>query len=87
MKIWTTIDKKLEGELKLLSKQLGFKSETDCLREAIRLGTQDLKAQRSVSVTFPKRKDSILNSGGILAEEYDRMKPGELESKTRAQWQ
>ena len=51
VKIWTTVDKNLKEELKMITKELGFKSEADCLREAIRLGTLDLKAQRSMSAT------------------------------------
>ena len=86
MKIWTTVDKDLKHELKALSKELGFKSESDCLREAIRLGTQNLMAQRSMSAGFSKSRDSILRVSNLLSEEYERMKPGELELKTRAQW-
>ncbi len=85
-KIWTTIDKDLKKKLKVLSKELGFKSESDCLREAIRLGTLDLMAQRSISAGFSKSRDSILRVSNLLYKEYERMKPSELELKTRAQW-
>ena len=81
--MWTTIDKSLKDELKVLPQQLGFKSETDCVREAIRLGTENLRAQRSLSFGFTKRRDSILSSAGLLSKEYERMKPRELEMKTR----
>jgi hypothetical protein len=86
IKVWTTIDKNLRNELKAISKEMGFRSENDCLREAIRLGAKDLQAQLSISSTLPKRKDSILSAGGLMSEEYERMKPNELELKTGAKW-
>jgi len=86
MKVWTTIDRDLKEDLASLSKDMGFKSETDCLREAIRLGAENLRAQRSLSAGLSKRRDSILTVAGLLAEEYERMKPRELELKTRARW-
>ncbi len=86
VKVWTTIDKGLKDELKDLSKELDFKSETDCLGEAIRLGTQNLRAQRSMSHSIVKRGDSILMASSLLSKEYERMKPRELELKIRNQW-
>jgi len=86
MKVWTTIDRDLKEELASLSKDMGFKGETDCLREAIRLGAENLRAQRSLSAGLSKSRDSILAVAGLLAEEYERMKPRELELKTRARW-
>ena len=86
VKVWTTIEKDLREELASLSREMGFKSETDCLREAIRLGAENLRAQRSISAGLSKRRDSILAASGLLAEEYERMKPRELELKTRARW-
>lgn len=86
VKVWTTIDKNLKDELRSLSKELGFKSETDCLREAIRLGAENLRAQRSVSLGLTKKKDSMLSVAGLLSTEYERMRPRELEVKTKAQW-
>ena len=86
MKIWTTIDSGLKRDLKALTTDLGFKSETECLREALRQGTQALKAQRSVFGMLDKRKDSILQSAGLLEEEYERLSRGELELKIKSQW-
>lgn len=86
VKVWTTIDKDLREDLASLSREMGFKSETDCLREAIRLGAENLRAQRSLSEGLSKRRDSILAVAGLLAEEYEQMKPRELELKTRARW-
>ena len=86
MKIWTTIDSRLKRDLKALTTDLGFKSETECLREALRQGIQALKAQRSVFGMLDKRKDSILQSAGLLEEEYERLSRGELELKIKSQW-
>lgn len=86
MKIWTTIDSGLKRDLKALTTDLGFKSETECLREALRQGIQALKAQRSVFGMLDKRKDSILQSAGLLEEEYERLSRGELELKIKSQW-
>lgn len=86
MKIWTTIDSGLKRDLKALTADLGFRSETECLREALRQGIQALKAQRSVLGMLDKRKDSILQSAGLLEEEYERLSRGELELKIRSQW-
>ena len=86
MKIWTTIDSGLKRDLKALTTDLGFKSETECLREALRQGIQALKAQRSVFGMLDKRKDSILQSAGLLEEEYERLGRGELELKIKSQW-
>jgi hypothetical protein len=86
VKIWTTIDSGLKRDLKALTTDLGFKSETECLREALRQGIQALKAQRSVFGMLDKRKDSILQSAGLLEEEYERLSRGELELKIKSQW-
>ena len=86
MKIWTTIDSGLKRDLKALTTDLRFKSETECLREALRQGIQALKAQRSVFGMLDKRKDSILQSAGLLEEEYERLSRGELELKIKSQW-
>lgn len=86
MKIWATIDSGLKRDLKALTTDLGFKSETECLREALRQGIQALKAQRSVFGMLDKRKDSILQSAGLLEEEYERLSRGELELKIKSQW-
>jgi hypothetical protein len=86
VKIWTTIDSGLKRDLKALTADLGFKSETECLREALRQGIQALKAQRSVFGMLEKRKDSILQSAGLLEEEYERLSRGELELKIKSQW-
>ena len=81
-----TIDRSLKRELKSLTADLGFKSETECMREALRQGMQMLKAQRSVFAMLTKRKDSMLQTAGLLAEEYARLSQGELELKIRSQW-
>lgn len=86
MKIWATVDSGLKRDLKALTTDLGFKSETECLREALRQGIQALKAQRSVFGMLDKRKDSILQSAGLLEEEYERLSRGELELKIKSQW-
>jgi predicted peroxiredoxin len=86
VKIWTTVDSRLKKDLKTLTKVLGFKTETECMREALRQGVQALKAQRSVFGMLEKRKDSILQSAGLLEEEYERLGTGELELKIRSQW-
>lgn len=86
VKIWTTVDSGLKRDLKALTTDLGFKSETECLREALRQGIQALKAQRSVFGMLEKRKDSILQSAGLLEEEYDRLSRGELEHRIKSQW-
>jgi len=86
VKIWTTIDSGLKRDLKALTTDLGFKTETECLREALRQGVQALKAQRSVFRLLEKRKDSILQNAGLLEEEYERLSKGELELKIRSQW-
>ena len=86
VKIWTTIDRGLKRELKSLTTDLGFKTETECVREALRQGIQTLKAQRSVFGMLAKRKDSILQSAGLLEEEYAKLNRGELELKIKSQW-
>jgi hypothetical protein len=86
VKIWATVDSGLKRDLKALTTDLGFKSETECLREALRQGIQALKAQRSVFGMLDKRKDSILQSAGLLEEEYERLSRGELELKIKSQW-
>jgi len=86
VKIWTTIDRGLKRELKSLTTDLGFKSEAECVREVLRQGIQTLKAQRSVFGMLAKRKDSILQSAGLLEEEYAKLSRGELELKIRSQW-
>lgn len=86
MKIWATVDSGLKRDLKALTTDLGFKSETECLREALRQGIQALKAQRSVFGMLGKRKDSILQSAGLLEEEYERLSRGELELKIKSEW-
>ena len=86
MKIWTTIDYSLKKDLKALTADLGYKTETECVREALRQGVQALKAQRSVFGVLVKRKDSILQSAGLLEEEYERLSKGELELRIRSQW-
>ena len=86
MKIWTTIDSGLKKDLKALTMDLGFKNETECLREALRQGIQALKAQRSVFGVLDKRKDSFLQSAGLLEEEYEQLSRGELELRTKSQW-
>jgi hypothetical protein len=86
VKIWTTIDRDLKKELRSLTADLGFKSETDCVREALRQGVQILRAQRSVFGTLSKKRDSILGNAGLLEEEYGRLRGGELELKIKSQW-
>jgi len=86
VKIWTTIDYALKKDLKALTADLGYKTETECLREALRQGVQALKAQRSVFGMLAKRKDSILQSAGLLEEEYERLSKGELELRIKSQW-
>ena len=86
VKIWTTIDRDLKKELKSLTADLGFKSETDCVREALRQGVQILRAQRSVFGSLSKKKDSVLGNAGLLAEEYKMLRRGELELKIKSQW-
>jgi len=86
VKIWTTIDYSLKKDLKALTADLGYKTETECVREALRQGVQALKAQRSVFGVLVKRKDSILQSAGLLEEEYERLSKGELELRIRSQW-
>ncbi len=86
VKIWTTIDDGLKKELKALAADLGFKSETECMREALRQGVQVLKAQRSVFGMLAKRKDSILKNAGLFTDEYGRLGQGELELRIRSQW-
>ena len=86
MKIWTTIDYSLKKDLKALTADLGYKTETECVREALRQGVQALKAQRSVFGVLVKRKDSILQSAGLLEEEYERLSKGELELRIKSQW-
>jgi hypothetical protein len=86
VKVWTTIDSGLKRELKALTTELGFKTETECLREALRQGIHALKAQRSVFGLLEKRKDSILHSAGLMEEEYGRLSKGELELKIKSQW-
>ena len=85
VKVWTTIDSGLKRDLKALTVELGFRTETECLREALRQGIQALKAQRSV-FRLEKRKDSILKSAGLLEQEYDGLGRGELELKIKSQW-
>jgi acyl-CoA synthetase (NDP forming) len=86
VKIWTTIDSGLKKELKALTADLGYKNETECVREALRQGVQVLKAQRSVFGMLTKKKDSILQSAGLLEEEYARLSKGELELRIKSQW-
>ncbi len=86
VKIWTTVDQRLKRELSSLTEDLGFKSETECVREALRQGIQIMRAQRSVFGMLAKRKDSILQSAGLLEEEYERLSRGELELKITSQW-
>jgi hypothetical protein len=86
VKIWTTIESALKKGLKALTADLGFKSETECMREALRQGIQASKAHRSVFGMPDKRKDSILQSAGLLEEEYERLSRGELELKIKSQW-
>jgi len=86
VKVWTTIDGALKRELRSLTADLGFNSESECMREALRQGIQVLKAQRSVFAMLTKRKDSMLQTAGLLAEEYERLSKGELELKIRSQW-
>ena len=52
----------------------------------LRQGIQTLKAQRSVFGMLAKRKDSILQSAGLLEEEYAQLSRGELELKIKSQW-
>ena len=86
VKIWTTIDRNLKKELKSLTADLGFKSETECIREALRQGVQMLRAQRSVLGSLNKKRDSILRNAGLLSAEYARLRPGELELRIKSQW-
>jgi hypothetical protein len=86
VKIWTTIDRDLKKELRSLTSDLGFKSETECVREALRQGVQILSAQRSVFGVLAKRKESILNTAGLLENEYERLRKGELELNIKSQW-
>jgi len=86
VKIWTTVDSGLKKDLKTLTKDLGFRTETECMREALRQGVQTLKAQKSIFGMLEKRKDSILQSAGLFEEEYERLGAGELELKIRSQW-
>ena len=86
MKIWATVDSRLRKELRVLTADLGFKSETECVREALRQGVQVLEAQRSVFGSLAKQKDSMLQSAGLFEKEYERLSRGELEAKIRSQW-
>jgi len=86
VKIWTTVDQRSKKALEALTTDLGFKSETECVREALRQGIQVLKAQRSVFSTLAKRKDSMLQSAGLLEEEYAQLRKGELELKIKSEW-
>jgi hypothetical protein len=85
VKIWTTIDRDLEKELRSLTADLGFKSETECVREALRQGVQILRAQKSVFRFLAKKRDSILQSAGLLEKEYEELRRGELELKIKSQ--
>ncbi len=86
VKIWTTVDRSVKRELKTLTADLGFKTETECVREALRQGIQALKAQRSVFGTIAKRRDSILQTAGLLEEEYAQLNKGELELRIKSEW-
>jgi hypothetical protein len=86
VKIWTTIDRDLKKELTSLTSDLGFKSETECVREALRQGVQILSAQRTVFGVLAKRKDSILDTAGLFEKEYERLRKGELELNIKSQW-
>jgi len=86
VKVWTTIDRTLKRDLRSLTVDLGFNSESECMREALRQGIHVLKAQRSVFGMLAKKKDSILQTAGLLAEEYERLGKGELELRMRSQW-
>jgi hypothetical protein len=86
VKIWTTIDRDLKKELTSLTSDLGFKSETECVREALRQGVQILSAQRTVFGVLAKRKDSILHTAGLFEKEYERLRKGELELNIKSQW-
>jgi len=69
-----------------LTKDLDFRNETECIREALRQGVQTLKVQRSVFDSLKKRKDSMLRSAGLLDKEYAQLGKGELELKIKSQW-
>lgn len=86
VKVWTTIDRALKRDLRSLTTDLRFNSESECMREALRQGLQILKAQRSVFAMLTKKKDSILRIAGLLAEEYERLGKGELELKIGSHW-
>jgi len=70
----------------LLTADLGLNRETECVREALRQGVQILEAQRSVFAMVTKRKESIPQTAGLLADEYARLSKGELELKMKSQW-
>lgn len=80
VKIWATVDNRVKKELRALTADLGFKSETECVREALRQGVRVLEAKRSVFGSLAKQKDSILQSAGLLEKEYERLRRGELEA-------
>lgn len=86
VKIWATVDSRLKKDLRALTADLGFKSETECVREALRQGVQVLEAQRSIFGSLAKQKNSILQSAGLLEKEYEQLRSGELEARIRSQW-
>jgi len=86
VKIWATVGSRLRKELRVLTAELGFKSEMECVREALRQGVQVLEAERSVFGGLAKQRDSILQSAGLLEKEYELLSRGELEAKIRSQW-
>lgn len=89
VKVWTTISSPLRDEIRLLTRELGFGGETECLREAIRRGVDSLRTRviaRRIQVR--KTNGSIRSVHNLLSEEYEEMisKKTKLEEVTRRAW-
>ncbi|MGQ4916033.1 MAG: ribbon-helix-helix domain-containing protein [Candidatus Asgardarchaeia archaeon] len=90
VKVWTTINKKLFDEIKNLKDALGYNSETEVIRDAIRNGLIFLRVRVNLVLQskFKKRKGAILSAHDLGADIYEELKKAGklLEDELRKAW-
>ncbi|MCD6514581.1 MAG: hypothetical protein J7L07_06625 [Candidatus Odinarchaeota archaeon] len=90
VKIWTTVSQKVLDEIKEIKRLLGYNTETEVIRDAIRNGLLLLKLRANLILQskVKKRKGAILSVHDLAADIYDELKESgkTIEDELREAW-
>ncbi|MEQ9715276.1 MAG: hypothetical protein ACTSSP_09745 [Candidatus Asgardarchaeia archaeon] len=90
VKIWTTVSQKVLDEIKEIKRLLGYNTETEVIRDAIRNGLLLLKLRANLILQskVKKRKGAIFSIHDLAADIYDELKESgkTIEDELREVW-